>query len=513
VASRGGNIGTHECSRERPAEKSSLFSQPGVRHHRCNGRTIGERVNRAMDLADALRAQLSPLFSGAGGIDSFISEKTMPLILEHLSEIEDRPLSHSELAQHFALSNLPEMSLGFFRYYWGPVGDRHPYDVSCCGAYDPSWGVIDEIQSIEHFKFGWTRFYTDALLYFGDIERAFQELHGLDHDALESFFAQFLIATEDMKRRGRRVMVSDIPKDDRFLIAELACKTLEGDRPLALEELERAYLRLHPHGGRIVLKELLDELERERGEREIPPRGDIEYAIDGFLDMEVESSEDLRAKLQTRIDDFTRARGIALQNTRLYLSMIREMDVYVATSMRTRQHFRGVADLCDEIFGSAALQELNIRYFDPTMSAASGHEDKGLIECLMVKSSKALVYSAGDRDSWGKDAEAAMALSLGKPVIFYCDEATRKHIFDNIHPLSRLVSFDRGLAVGVMVVSSQDAVTTLLERIFTNTMRYTIREHSAPGEHLRLVEEVSGSTVRLQSADPILRQAINSTYL
>jgi hypothetical protein len=57
-----------------------------------------------------------------------------------------------------------------------------------------------------------------------------------------------------------------------------------------------------------------------------------------------------------------------------------------------------------------------LRYFDPTLSAAGGHEDKGLIECLMVKCAKLLVSCAGDKESYGKDAEAAMALSLGKPV-------------------------------------------------------------------------------------------------
>ena len=46
----------------------------------------------------------------------------------------------------------------------------------------------------------------------------------------------------------------------------------------------------------------------------------------------------------------------------------------------------------------------------------------------MVKYAKVLVYCAGEWESYGKDAEAAMALSLGKPVIFYCDEE-RRHRF------------------------------------------------------------------------------------
>jgi hypothetical protein len=45
------------------------------------------------------------------------------------------------------------------------------------------------------------------------------------------------------------------------------------------------------------------------------------------------------------------------------------------------------------------LPTLNLRYFDPTLSAAEGHEDKGLIECLMVKCAKAVVYCARERES------------------------------------------------------------------------------------------------------------------
>jgi hypothetical protein len=89
-----------------------------------------------------------------------------------------------------------------------------------------------------------------------------------------------------------------------------------------------------------------------------------------------------------------------------------------------------MAETCETIFSDHKLKELNLRYFDPTLSAAGGHEDKGLIECLMVKCAKALVYCAGEKESYGKDAEAAMALSLGKPVIFYCDQKKRSGAFN-----------------------------------------------------------------------------------
>jgi hypothetical protein len=146
------------------------------------------------------------------------------------------------------------------------------------------------------------------------------------------------------------------------------------------------------------------------------------------------------------------------------------------------------------------LKSLNLRYFDPTLSAAQGHEDKGLIECLMVKCAKAFVYCAGERESYGKDAEAAMALSLGKPVIFYCNQERRRRFYWDVHPLSRLIEFETGVAVGAMVTDSLSDVSDLLWRMFENKMEYRL-EHSKPG-HLRLLGSTTGSVVRLQRQRP-----------
>ena len=139
-----------------------------------------------------------------------------------------------------------------------------------------------------------------------------------------------------------------------------------------------------------------------------------------------------------------------------------------------------MANTCEKIFSDSRLQALNLRYFDPTLSAAGGHEDKGLIECLMVKCARALVYSAGEKESYGKDAEAAMALSLGKPVIFHCDQEQRSRFYREIHPLSRLIEFQTGVAVGAMVTDSLEDVSELLCRIFENRMEYFL-EQGKPG--------------------------------
>ena len=124
-----------------------------------------------------------------------------------------------------------------------------------------------------------------------------------------------------------------------------------------------------------------------------------------------------------------------------------------------------------------------------------------MIECLMVKCAKILVYCAGERESYGKDAEAAMALSLGKPVIFYCDEARRSRFYREVHPLSRLIEFETGVAVGAMVTDKVDEVITLLSRMIDNQMRYRLERHPTREGYILLKEDLTNSVVRLQTTN------------
>lgn len=234
------------------------------------------------------------------------------------------------------------------------------------------------------------------------------------------------------------------------------------------------------------------------------------FSSDLILEDTITSQADFDTKIDEVAKTFFAARDAALTNTRYYLSMVSELDVYVATSMRNRQDFRNMATFCESVFGNEKLRDLQLRYFDPTLSAAAGHEDKGLIECLMVKCAKVLVYSAGEKESYGKDAEAAMALSLGKPVIFYCDQEKRGRFYRDVHPLSRLIEFDTGVAVGAMVTDSVGDVTALLHRMFENKMEYEL-EQPKPG-NLRLKETLTRSVVRLQTSDRMLAETFWNHY-
>jgi hypothetical protein len=127
-----------------------------------------------------------------------------------------------------------------------------------------------------------------------------------------------------------------------------------------------------------------------------------------------------------------------------------------------------------------------------------------------MKCAKALVYCAGQRESYGKDAEAAMALSLRKPVVFYCNEEQRGRFYREVHPLSRLIEFETGIAVGAMVTDSLNEVSELLHRIFENKMEYRL-EHTKKG-YLKLKETLTGSVVRLQISDQMLSETFWNHY-
>jgi hypothetical protein len=172
--------------------------------------------------------------------------------------------------------------------------------------------------------------------------------------------------------------------------------------------------------------------------------------------------------------------------------------------MRTKKDFIEMANNTESIFKDSKIKDLHLRYFDPTISAAKSHEDKGLIECLMVKCAKALIYSAGIKESYGKDAEAAMALSSGKPVIFFCPDNEKTNFYKKVHPLTKLVDFSTGVANGAMVAFGISQVTELLNRIFKNKMEYHIEQNDG---YFRLVEESTKSVIRIQTNDTLLTKS------
>jgi hypothetical protein len=447
----------------------------------------------------------------SGGIGSWLTEHTHSDVFDRVGRIDEEPLSAVQLNQLLVMGHEAPVGDGFFRYYWLEAPDEHPYNVRDVPGFSVDWLQSKEvISSLGHLKWGLYRLYMDGLLYFGNVRTAFRKLRDLSFTEISGLLSSERFDTPAIKRRGPPLPLKTIAKDSRYLISEMACKSYgdpgqTGDLRSVLIEGYKA----HAAAGNPspTIRELLTNRVPTAFQARQP---EFIFSADEVLDEKILSESDLSIKYDAIASKFNEARKAALDNTRYYLSMLSDLDVYVATSMRTRQDFRSMAETCERIFTDPRLKEMNLRYFDPTLSAAGGHEDKGLIECLMVKCAKVLVYTAGEKESYGKDAEAAMALSLGKPVIFYCDQEQRRRFYRDVHPLSRLIEFETGIAVGAMVTDKLEDVSDLVHRLFENRMVYYL-EQPKPG-FLRLKEKLTDSVVRLQTNDQLLNETFWNQY-
>lgn len=444
-----------------------------------------------------------------GGIGSWLTPNTCDTVFQRLGRIDNEPLAAVQLNQLLVLSHEAPVSDGFFKYYWLDCPDHHPYSVRAVPRFRTTWGRETAITSLDHLAWGLHRLYIDGLLYFGNVRTGFRTLRNLSYPELQQFFATKRLDTDAIKRRGPPLPLRSIPRDKRYLISEMACKSY-GDNPLLTSELRTALNDAYSLYSSTSTKPttiralLANNLPAEL--HDIQNR--LTFSASEILDAPVTHETDISSAYACTAEAFDSARKDALANTRLYLSMLTDLDVYVATSMRTPDDFVRMSQTCDSIFANERLQALNLRYFDPTLSAANGHEDKGLIECLMVKCAKALVYCGGEKESYGKDAEAAMALSLGRPVIFYCEH--RADFYREVHPLTRLIQFDTGVAVGAMVTGQIEEATELLCRVFENRLVYRL-ERTKSGS-LRLKEDITGSVVRLQTSDTLLTETFWNHY-
>src|SRR5262249_35154845 len=122
------------------------------------------------------------------------------------------------------------VSNGFFTFYF--CHDPHCtgeswYDPKKFDEFDQLYLTSHEITSLRHLKWGLRRLYTDALLYFGNIRQAYRFLRFKEKLAIGEFFRKQLFDPNDMANRGASLRLENIARDDRYLIAEYACKTYE----------------------------------------------------------------------------------------------------------------------------------------------------------------------------------------------------------------------------------------------------------------------------------------------
>ena len=394
-----------------------------------------------------------------------------------------------------------------------------------------------KIQSLGHFKWGWERLFIDGLLFYGNVNKCFKHIKSFTYKELVDFYKSKCFFADQIQRRGEFLEIENIADKDRYLISEMACKNLSDARQYE-KRLEKRlksawnkyekYCRTKSQEPNITVEKLL-HLERnvnkdnsttqlddffQESSSDHQPQTTLDDIISNasaeeIREVDVRSYEDIQKCLKPLKRRFEKVRNIALRNTKKYLSMVDDLDVYVATSMRSKKDFMNMAERCEEIFGDNSLSAYDLSYFDPTLSAANCDEDKGLIECLMVKSAKVLIYFSGSKDSYGKDAEAAMALSHGKNVIFFCDQKEKEKFFSSTHPLTRLIDVKTGVAVGAMVTSEIKVIPKLLKKIFTNDLEFKLEADEA---FYRLKEKITSCTIRLQTNNQLLSETFWNHY-
>lgn len=445
------------------------------------------------------------------GFEKIFSEDGKDEIFDRLENIENEHLSKVQLSQLFTLSGMPSMSFGFFKYYWLIVPEKHTYRVSKIEGYNSNYINDNYIISIEHLYWGIKRIYFDSLLYFGNITNGYKELSKKSEKELISFFKDKRFPTETTKLRGKAIDFEYIKKEDRYLISEMACKTYEASEKdnenLKKQLIENHRLAISKGYTKPRVKDLLDDkfikeqLKKDADNISVATL----FSAQEISEQIIETEKDIELHYEKIAKRFNGSREKAILNTKYYLSLVSDLDVYVATSMRTKKDFIEMANTCEKIFKDKRIIDYHLRYFDPTISAANGHEDKGLIECLMVKASKVLIYTSGVKESYGKDAEAAMALSSGKPVIFYSTDTNKADFYKHIHPLTKLIDFNSGVANGAIVTFEINQVIEILRRLFENDMEYEIDQPK--NGYFRLKDKLTNSVVRLQTNDELLAKS------
>lgn len=173
----------------------------------------------------------------------------------------------------------------------------------------------------------------------------------------ENTFSLERFDTTAIKQRGPSLPLKPIARDSRYLISEMACKSYgdsagtDGDLRAVLFEAYKA----HAAAGNPspTIRKLLEDWVSTPFQARQP---EFIFSADEVLGENVLSEDDLSEKYERLASKFTEARKAALDNTRYYLSMLSDLDVYVATSMRTRQDFRNMADTCEQIFADNRLR-------------------------------------------------------------------------------------------------------------------------------------------------------------
>jgi hypothetical protein len=271
--------------------------------------------------------------------------------------------------------------------------------------------------SFDDLKKGVANFEGHAVLLFGNVRFAYRRLRQLTESQIRremrglDRLTSVVLKEEFEDRRDALPLPSEVNKSSTWLLGYIARNKVDRDLMMSVamaaalgREKEQDFLKGKNETQRTLYGQLKERLNTNKLWREIYADFDCVEEKINAIQLEIQES-----------------RKAGCLNTSHYLALD-YMDVYVATSMRERWEFEDVHATSGEIFRHAALENLKLRYFDPTQSYLDNRIDKGLVEALMLKRARCTIYMAQETDTFGKDSELAATLAQGKPVIVFVPE-------------------------------------------------------------------------------------------
>ncbi len=446
-------------------------------------------------------------------IPIFSREKVSGDFVEHLSKLipgEQCQINLERLNIILTTWNLPSAKEQFFNYYFG-----------------------DNVTDIEILRCGLTKFIKDALWYYGDIERAYKALCKVD--SVESIIRNRQFDHNEFTKRLPWNLLNNIPpaergylgyvsgdrpfrEKDSLSIAETVCKAIQDHRSIlsdmTRDDLESKVMEIIGHE-----REEIDNAKRRV--KEIRGLESMDLFSTSELNENQDKIETIRSRIRTEIDHIDELRKTGEQNLVEYMRIIDSIDVYIATSMRDDRQYIEMAEFVNDVFTNELIAPLNLRYFDPTLSYCKSRLDKGIIECLLVRTAKVTIYCAQNDDTFGKDSELASTLTQGKPAIVFVPmgdpskiirkyDSTglisevsesellerRANTFQKFHPLSLQVGLTDGVARGVIVVRTPEQCARILEKTLHNQIEVDISQEESG---LVLRERETKSVIRIMT--------------
>lgn len=362
------------------------------------------------------------------------------------------------------------------------------------------------IADLEDFEAGVERFRIKAMWLYGNFHFGLKKLGTCDsHELGKEIRRTEPRPSADFETREPFNDIESIPKEDLGLLGYVSGKQKIADLEICGELL--SLLGDAPAG----MTEILGSIGHEKQNKVSKILADYQLTFPptGVGDLDAQKVDEMLARIKSVTDSLRsrqqKAMEVGLRNTHRYLTLP-HLDVYVATSMRTQEDYENQHAFIQLVFTNPAVNELKLRYFDPTLSYADDRITKGLVEMLMLRRARVTIYTASRDDTLGKDSELAATLAQGKAVIAYVPPGldSKAELLRVDHPLGLQIDIKTGVAHGIIVVRSPEHCAQMLRRVLLRELTFSIRHEKG---NFLLEETETHSVVRVVSDDPYLTHA------